>query len=101
LYLLHNLTIPADVQAFCSRRQLGCDLARTLELASSYFPIAGEPTFAVVEDAECDESYIAIHVHVTGTVEEVFQRSEAFLDEFVNSIDRSKQRFINVVYHAT
>ncbi|MGO9471614.1 MAG: hypothetical protein ACLQVF_46620 [Isosphaeraceae bacterium] len=100
LYLLHKLAIPADVQAFCSRKQLGCDLARTLELASTYFPIAGEPTFRVVEDAECDASYIAIHVNVEGTVEKVFQQSESFLDEFVTSIDKNKQRHISLVYHA-
>jgi len=99
-FALDSVAIPGEARAFCSRRQLDYDLRRTLGLADKNFSIIGQPTFRIIEDAECDENYIAIHVNVKGTVEEVFQQSETFLDEFVTSIDGSKRRFINLVYHA-
>ena len=54
----------------------------------------------IVDDPESNANYLAIHVDVSGDPELVIQQSESFIDDFVTSIDRSKQPFISLVYHA-
>lgn len=83
------------------RNRIEHEVRQTLTLARRHFSLVGQPSFKIVDDPECHENYLAIHVDVSGEPELVFQRSEDFLDEFVTAIDKSKQRLISLVYHAT
>ena len=97
---LESTEIPSEVREFCARKQIHDELKQTVVLAKRHFAMAGEPRYQVVNDPECGEHYVSIHIQAEGQPEEVFQQSEAFLDMFLASIDRSKQNYINLVYHS-
>jgi hypothetical protein len=90
-----------DVREFCARKQIEDEVHATIRLARVHFAIVGEPVFRVVNDPDCGEYYVGIHVRAEGRPEHVFRQSEAFLDSFLESIDPHKQRFINLIYHST
>jgi hypothetical protein len=93
--------LPLEVREFLVQKQIEDEVRATLALARKYFTIVSEPTFRVVDDPECDEHYVAIDVRADGNTEDVFRQSDTFLDSFVRSIDPSKQRYINLIYHTT
>jgi hypothetical protein len=93
--------LPLEVREFLVQKQIEDEVRETLALARKYFTIVSEPIFRVVDDPECDEHYVAIHVQADGHTEDVFRQSDAFLDSFVRSIDLSKQRYINLIYYPT
>lgn len=77
------------------------EVVKTLALAGQYFALTGDPWYQIVEDPECQEFYLAIHVNVSGEPEEVFGQSDSFLDAFVAGVDPGKRRRISLVYHST
>jgi hypothetical protein len=93
--------MPFACTEFCARNGIEREVMLTVDLATHHFSFLGQPSFEIIEDPECNENYLANHVDVSGGPESVFQQSESFIDEFVTSIDRSKRRFISLVYHAT
>jgi len=92
--------MPSACREFCARNRIEREVVQTLDLAKKHFSFLGQPSFEVVDDPESRENYLAIHVGVSGEPHQVFLRSETFLDDFVTSIDSSKQPLINLVYHA-
>jgi hypothetical protein len=93
--------LTGEVREFCARKQIEDEVHATIRLARDHFAIVGEPVFRVVNDPDCGEHYVGIHVRAEGRPEDVFRQSEAFLDSFVHSIDPHKQGFINLIYHST
>jgi hypothetical protein len=93
-----EVDIPPDVREFCALKQVEDEVRTTISLARDHFAMVGEPEFEVVDDPECGEHYVAIHVRVAGEPEEVFRQSEAFLDSFLASVDTKKRRYINLIY---
>jgi hypothetical protein len=91
----------SEVRAFCAQRQIEDEVQATIRLAKRHFTIVGEPIFRVVNDPDCGEHYLGIHVRAEGRPDQVFRQSEAFLDSFLESIDPCKQGFINLIYHPT
>jgi len=85
---------------FCVETQIKDDVETTLALASQHFSVVGDARYEIIEDPECHEHYLAIHVRVSGAPEEAFAQSELFLDAFVASVDPSRQRRISLVYHS-
>jgi hypothetical protein len=74
----------------CARNGIEREVTMTVDLATHHFTPRGQPAFEIIDDPECHENYLAIHVDVSGDPESVFQQSESFIDEFVTSIDGSK-----------
>jgi hypothetical protein len=93
--------LPQEVREFCDQKQIENEVEKTIALAGEHFTILGRPWFRVVQDDEADEHYAGIHVHVTGTPDEVFAQGEAFLDAFLRNIDQDKQKYISLIYHSS
>ncbi len=98
---LREVGIPPGVREFCALKQIEDEVRVTISLARDHFRIVGEPDIQLVNDPECGEHYIGIHVQASGQPEEVFGQSEAFLDAFLKSIDFEKRVHINLIYHST
>jgi hypothetical protein len=97
---IHDSTeIPNEVREFCAQKQIHDELEQTIVLAKRHFAMAGEPRFQVVDDPECGEHYVGIHIQADGQPEDVFQQSEAFLDSFLDRIETAKQKHISLIYH--
>ncbi len=92
--------IPSPCREFCARNDIDREVMQTVDLARKHFAFHGQPSFQIVDDPECEENYLAIHVDVSGDTDSVFEQSEKFLGAFVTSIDSTKQRFISLVYHS-
>ncbi len=90
-----------EVREFLVQKQIVDDVRMTLSLAGRYFRIVGEPVFDIVNDPDCGEHYVGIHVRAEGRPEQVFRQSQAFLDSFLDRIEPAKQKYINLVYHPT
>jgi hypothetical protein len=90
-----------EVHEFFVQYQIEDEVRTTIALAREHFTVVGEPGFQVVNDPECGEHSVAIHVRAEGRAEEVFRQSGAFLDSFLNRVEPSKQKYINLVYHPT
>jgi hypothetical protein len=93
--------LASAVRAFCAEKQIEAEVQATIRLARRHFTIVGEPTFRVVNDPDCGEHYLGIHVRAEGRPEQVFRQSEAFLNSFLKSVDPGKQGYINLIYHPT
>ncbi len=85
---------------FCAGTHIKEDVETTLALARQCFAVVGNARYEIIEDPECQEHYLAIHVNVSDAPEEAFAQSESFLDAFVASVDPSRQRRISLVYHS-
>jgi len=94
------LEMPNEVRDFCAQKQINDAVKTAIFLARKHFATIGEPTFEVVNDPECGEHYVGIHVQAEGRPEEVFQQSKAFLASFRSSIDSRKRSFVNLIYHS-
>jgi hypothetical protein len=90
-----------EVREFLIQKQIEDEVRTTLSLASRHFTIVGEPAFDIVNDPDCGEHYVGIHVRAEGRPEQVFRQSQAFLDSFLDRIEPTKQKYINLVYHPT
>jgi hypothetical protein len=90
-----------EVHEFLVQRQIEDEVRMTLSLARRHFMIVGEPAFDIVNDPDCGEHYIGIHVRAEGRPEQVFRQNQAFLDSFLDRIEPAKQKYINLVYHPT
>jgi hypothetical protein len=97
----NKMSAPDDINEFCAKMLIKDDVAKTLMLARQNFAVLGDPTYEIVEDSECQELYLAIHVNVAGEPDRAFEQSNSFLDSFVTAIDPGKQRRINLVYRST
>jgi hypothetical protein len=95
-----ELKATGDIKEFCEKLAIKDDVAKTLSLARQYFTVLGDPRYEIVEDFECQELYLAIHVSVSGGPEEAVGESDRFLDAFVMAIEPGKQRRISLVYHS-
>ncbi len=93
--------LASEVRDFLVHKQIEDEVRTTLSLAEKHFTIVGEPVLDVVNDADCGEHYVGIHVRAEGRPEDVFRQSEAFLDSFLDGIESAKQKYINLVYHPT
>jgi hypothetical protein len=94
------LEMPSEVRNFCAEKQINEAVKTAIFLARQHFATIGEPIFEVVNDPECGEHYVGIHVQVDGRPEEVFQQSKAYLDSFRKSIEPQKRSFVNLIYHS-
>jgi hypothetical protein len=94
-----DLEFPIEVRQFCIRNQIEEEVDEVLRLVRHHFVMTYEPWLGVASDPEYDEQSLGIHIRVSGEIDEVVARWEAFLDAFVGSIDPNKQRHINVIYH--
>jgi hypothetical protein len=93
--------IPNEVREFCTRKQINDELEQTIALARRHFALAGNLRFQVVDDLDCGEHYVGIHIQAEGQPEDVFQQSEAFLDSFLDQVETAKQKHISLIYHPT
>jgi hypothetical protein len=96
---LEGPEIPPEVREFCVEKQIEDAVRKTLVLARTHFAMTGDPWLEVASDPEYDDRTVAIHVRVSGGIDEVSAQREAFLDSFVDRIDPDKQRYINLIYH--
>jgi hypothetical protein len=97
---ISEMWLPAELLGFCSENQVTLAFEQTVALARRHFSTVGDPWCELVQDDDCEEYYMAIHVNVSGGPEAVFGQSEAFLDAFVAAVDKRKQRLISLVYHS-
>jgi hypothetical protein len=99
---IHDTTeIPSEVREFCARKPINLELEQTIVLANRHFAMIGKPRFQVVDDPECGEHYVGIHIQAEGQPEDVFRKSESFFDSFLDRIEPEKQKHISLIYHPT